>query len=115
MKPGSIVLTPLPQADGRVKNRPALVLCAVRPFDDLLVCGISSQLQVAVADFDELVVPGDGDFAAAGLAAPSLIRLGFISTVARTSVKGRIGVIEPVRHRRLVAKLADWLAVSAKA
>jgi mRNA interferase MazF len=91
------------------------VLCSLRPFDDLLVCGISSQLQVAVQDFDEMVAPGDADFAATGLAAPSLIRLGFVSTVARTAVKGRIGAIEPARHRRLLMKLADWLAASAKA
>jgi mRNA interferase MazF len=86
----------------------------MRPFDDLLVCGISSQLQVAVENFDELVAPGDSDFAATGLAVPSLIRLGFVSTVARTAVKGRIGFIEPARHRRLLTKLTDWLAKSAK-
>jgi mRNA interferase MazF len=115
MRPGSIVLTPLPQADGRVKNRPVLVLCPMRPFGDLLVCGISTQVQVAVENFDELIGPGDQDFAASGLTAPSLIHLGFVATVAGTAVKGGIGAIDPARHRRLLARLADWPARSAQA
>lgn len=31
MKEGDVVLTPLPQADGQVKNRPAVVLRNVPP------------------------------------------------------------------------------------
>jgi len=45
MKEGDIVLTPVPQADGQVKNRPAIILREMRPFRDLLVCGVSTQLQ----------------------------------------------------------------------
>ena len=45
MKEGDIVLTPLPQADGQIKNHPALFLRAMPPFNDALVRGISTQLQ----------------------------------------------------------------------
>jgi hypothetical protein len=36
MTEGDVVLTPLPQADGQVKNRPAVVLRAMPPHGDLL-------------------------------------------------------------------------------
>jgi len=44
MKQGDVILTSMPQADGQVKNRPALFLRILPPFDDALVCGISTQL-----------------------------------------------------------------------
>jgi len=59
---------------------------------------------------DEIVSPGSFDFAATGLSAPSLIRLGFISTVPLAAVKGRIGMIDPARYRRLVERLARHIA-----
>lgn len=65
-----MILTPLPQADGIEKNRPALALCAMRPFGDLLICGISTQLHHEVAGFDEVVAPGILDFSTTGLSAP---------------------------------------------
>ena len=40
MTDGDVVLVPLPQADGQVKNRPAIVLRAMPPHGDLLVCGV---------------------------------------------------------------------------
>lgn len=114
MRGGDVILTPLPQADGQPKNRPALVLCPMRPFNDLLVCGISTQLRQAVADFDEIVAPSDADFGSSGLVAPSLIRLGFVTTVPVAAVKGLIGSVADERHRRLVTRLAGHLAGSAK-
>jgi mRNA interferase MazF len=110
MQGGSIVLTPLPQADGQSKNRPALVLCTMRPFGDLLICGISRQLHLLVSDFDEVIASTDSDFEGSGLATPSLIRLGFMSTVPLTAVKGSIGAIGVDRYRELLARLARYLS-----
>ena len=62
MKEGDIVLASFPQADGRMKNRPALVLREIPPFNDLLVCGISTQLRHCVGGFDETISAGDSDF-----------------------------------------------------
>lgn len=42
MKEGDVVLTPVPQANGQIKNRPALFLREMPPFQDALVCGIST-------------------------------------------------------------------------
>jgi len=50
---GDVVLTVLPQADGRLKNRPAAVLRRMPPFDDWLVCGITTQQQHGAEGFDD--------------------------------------------------------------
>lgn len=55
MKAGDIVLAPLPQANGQRKNRPALFLRARPPFNEALVCGISTQLHQQVAGFDQVI------------------------------------------------------------
>jgi mRNA interferase MazF len=72
MKEGDIVLALLPQKDGRGKYRPAVVLRRMPGFDDLLVCGISTQLRQQVADFDDIIDPSHADFKTSGLKAPSL-------------------------------------------
>ena len=71
MTEGDVVPTPLPQADGQVKNRPAVVLRAMPPHGDLLVCGVSTQLHHATPGFDEVIRPGDSDFASSSLRAAS--------------------------------------------
>ena len=43
MTEGDVVLTPLPQADGRTKPRPAILLRKMPPFGDWLVCGVSPE------------------------------------------------------------------------
>jgi mRNA interferase MazF len=44
MNEGDIALTALPQSDGSVKPRPAVLLRRMPPFGDWLVCGVSTQL-----------------------------------------------------------------------
>lgn len=109
MKEGDVVLTPLPQADGRTKNRPVVVLRAMPPHGDLLVCGVSTRLRQEVAGFDEVVRQQDADYSASGLKAPSLIRLGFLGVLPTTSFSGAIGSIGQERHRRLLERLAKHL------
>jgi hypothetical protein len=55
MKEGDVIVVPMPQADGMVKNRPAIVLREMPPFGDVLVCGVSTQLRQAAKDFDEVI------------------------------------------------------------
>ncbi len=62
MKEGDVVLSPFPQADGKVKNRPAIVLRVMPPFGDLLVCGVSRQVRHHVEGFDEIIAASDSDF-----------------------------------------------------
>ena len=109
MKQGDIILTPIPQADGKIKNRPALFLRELPPFKDALVCGISTQLHQQVPGFDELITSQDKDFADSGLIADSLIRLGFLAVVPRKRLVGSIGSISPNRHKQLLKNLSDYL------
>jgi mRNA interferase MazF len=109
MNEGDIVLTHLPQADGQLKYRPAIVLRQMPPFGDLLVCGVSSQLHQAANDFDELIEPVHDDFAGSSLHGASLIRLGFLTVRPANKFTGKIGVISSQRHRRLLDRLAQHL------
>ena len=104
-----IVLVALPQADGQVKRRPALVLREMPPFGDLLVAGISSQLQQAVAGFDEVLHPADEEFANYGLRSASVVRLGFLTVLPQQKVVGTLGTMEPVRYQALLQRLTNYL------
>src|SRR2546421_10096503 len=93
MKEGDVVIVPLPQANGRVKNRPAAILREMPPFQDPLVCGLSTQLRQATKDFDEVISSCDTHFQSSGLKDQSLIRLGFLVVIPRNQIAGSIGSI----------------------
>lgn len=107
---GDVVLTPLPQADGRVKNRPAIALRQMPRFGDWLICGISTQQHLEVAGFDDLILARDADYPASGLKALSLIRLGFLAVLPERRLLGTIGAIAPERQRRLLNRLIQRLS-----
>ena len=109
MKEGDVVLTPLPQADGQIKNRPAIILREMPPYGDFLVCGVSTQLHQEVVGFDDPIRPGDADCAESELKAPSLIRLGFLAVLPASNLLGAIGSIETARHARLLERLSNHL------
>jgi len=114
MNEGDLALARLPQADGQIKNRPVVLLRRLPPFDDFLVCGVSTQLQHRVENFDELVTSTDSDFKPSGLKAASLIRLGFLAVLAEVALLGVIGSVSPERHRRLLASLCRHLSATSK-
>lgn len=109
MKVADIILMPMPQADGGVKNRPALLLRELPPFGDFLACGISTQLHQAVPNFDEIIAKSDPDFAASGLVDSSVIRLGFLAILPRQKILGTMGEIAVHRHARLLTNLSRHL------
>ena len=109
MREGDIVLTPLPQADGHIKNRPALLLRVLPPFNDALLCGISTQLSRAVTGFYEIINLQDTDFASSGLVTASVIRLGFLAVVPQSQLIGSIGQISFECRKRLLKNLSDHL------
>jgi mRNA interferase MazF len=109
MKEGDIVITAVPQANAQFKNRPALFLREMPPFNDALVCGVSTQLHQQVAGFDETITQRDADFASSGLLADSLIRLGFLSVVPRSRIAGSIGSVSAARRQRPLKNLSDYL------
>jgi len=109
MKPGDVLLTIMPQADGSQKARPVLFLCRVPPFDDFLVCGITTQIGNAIPNLDEIVSASDADFKATGLKATSLIRTAYLALLPAARFNGRIGSVTEARHKRLLSALATFL------
>jgi mRNA interferase MazF len=109
MKEGDVILTQIPQADGTIKNRPAIILREMPRYRDLLVCGVSTQLHQRVEGFDEIISPTDPDFTTSGLQSESLIRLGFLAVLPRKSIAGAIGAIAPDRHKGMLKRLSEYL------
>jgi mRNA interferase MazF len=109
MREGDVALATLPQADRKAKNRPVVVLREMPLHRDVLVCGVSSQLQLRVTGFDDVISPEDDDFPLSGLLSKSLVRLGFLVVLPRSEIVGSIGSISRERHRRLLKTLSGYL------
>ena len=109
MKERDVVLMPIAQADGQKKPRPVLLLREMPKYGDFLVCGISSQLQQYISNFDELIQFNDTDFPDSGLIKPSVVRLSFLAIVRRAELMGQLGTISRDRHQRLLSNLANYL------
>ncbi len=109
MKEGDVVIVAMPQSGTTTKNRPAIILREMPPFQDKLICGVSSQLHQEVKDFDEIIAPSDDDFIASSLMGESLIRLGFLTVVPESQIVGAIGSVSLTRHQRLLTKLSNYL------
>ena len=111
IKSGQIVLFRFPQTDlGIGKMRPALLLASLpsNP-NDWLVCMISSQLQQAIANIDEIIKITDTDFPQTGLKTASVIRLTRLAVVEETIFVGTIGEISSNRLKNLKKRLSEWI------
>lgn len=111
MSPGDLVLIPLLQIGGTSpKLRPALLLAKLPgPYQNLLLCGISTQLHQLQPNWDELLQPSDADFKTSGLHRPSIIRLSYLYAADPSEVAGVIGQIDSIRFQRLRKRLSDHL------
>ena len=115
MTEGDVALTPLPQADGRAKPRPAILLRQMPPFGDWLICGVSTQLHQEVVGFDDIFESSHSDFSRSGLKATSLIRLGFLTVLPVDHFLGILGSISRDRHTQLLMRLSAFFAVPRRA
>jgi mRNA interferase MazF len=109
MNEGDMSLASLPQQDGIHKDRPVLLLKRFPPFGDFLVCGVSTQLYRLAPELDELISPGDSDYASSRWKAPSLIRLGHLTVLSTSQLKGCIGRVSKWRQTRLLSRLTHEL------
>ncbi len=109
MKAGDLAIADLPVLGGGLKRRPVVLLCEMPPFQDWLVCGVTTQLRHEVVGLDDIVRANDPDFPASGLKAESLIRLGFVATLSPAEIVAQIGALAPARHRQLLSRLANHL------
>ena len=111
-KAGQIVLFTFPQTDlARGKLRPALLLGKLPgPYDDWLVCMISSQIQHYIEGFDEIIREKDLDFRSSALKVASVVRVGRLAVVEGKILLGATGEIGADRLIRIKKHLADWIA-----
>ncbi len=107
MKPGDVVLAEFPQRND-FKVRPALILKVAPPYDDFVLCGITTQLQNIVAGVDDLIQSTDADFRKSGLKETSLVRVAFLVTLMPEEVIGKLGEIAPERSARIQTNLARF-------
>ncbi len=110
MKEGDIALLTMLQPDGTKKNRPVLLFKQIKPFNDWIVCAVSTQLHQEVKGFDYLILDNQADFAATGFKQSSLVRLGMISTVSTSTIPGVIGNIPSLALQTLKKRLAAHIA-----
>ena len=104
-KEGDVILLPVGR-DGKL--RPAICLRQMPPnYNEFLVCGLSTQLELCIEGFDEKVTPSDDNLRR--LQGDSVIRLGFLDRVRIREMTGSIGFISADRHRRLLERLSNYL------
>ncbi len=110
-KSGQIVLFRFPQVNQLYgKLRPALLIGKLPgPYDDWLICMISSQIRHYVEGFDEIIDEDASDFVGSGLNIASVIRVGRLAVIEGKILFGSIGEIESERLRRIKTKIVDWL------
>lgn len=117
MRPGDVVLIELPQVGGGLpKLRPALVLAELPgPYQNILICGISTRFQDLLPDWDEVIDEADEDYPESGLHRASAVRLSYLYATEQREILGTIGRVDAKRLHRLAARLADRLVAAGRA
>ena len=101
--PGEIVLIAFPFTGGTgTKRRPALVLLDAGDSDVLLA-------RVTTKEYDTRYDAPLADWRAAGLLAPSVVRLHKLATLERTLIERVIGRLTDADRERVARVLADTL------
>lgn len=89
--------------------RPVLMLRQASRFDDWLVCMVSSQVQNAETNLDEILTQADPDFSNSGLKVPSVLRLSRLAMLDGSLLLGSIGAISEERLMNVRRRLAKWV------
>lgn len=108
---GQITLLRFPQANQAPgKLRPVFVLRKIPgPYDDWLVCMVSSQLSKGLPEFDVTVYENDSDFEQSGLKISSVIRISRLAVVSKERLLGSIGSIGNERLNLIKNRLSAWI------
>ena len=111
MKPGKLALLRFPQVNlEQGKLRPVLLIARVPgEYADWLVAMVSSHLEQAIADFDEVIKKEDTDFSSSGLKQSSVIRIGRLAVANTELLLGTIGEISSERLIRIRHHIVDWV------
>lgn len=104
------MLVRFPRADlEKGKYRPVLLISKFPgPFDDWLICAVTSQLKHENSGWDEVIKETDKDFNDSGLKVSSLIRIGKLATVEESILEGQLGKISSKRLNKIIRQLVDY-------
>ncbi|MEK6726523.1 MAG: type II toxin-antitoxin system PemK/MazF family toxin [Deltaproteobacteria bacterium] len=108
---GQITLFRFPQTNQAAgKLRPALVLRKIPgPYDDWLICMVSSQLSQELPEFDIVLYEKHSDFEQSGLKTSSVIRISRLAVVNKDILLGSIGNISEERLNLIKSRLSKWI------
>ena len=96
-QPGDLVLVAFPYTSGgQTKNRPALVILDIGDAD-LILARVTTQ--ATATPFDVVLT----EWQAAGLLAPSTVRLHKLATVEKARVHRVLGTLQPVDRQQVSA------------
>lgn len=109
MKVGDVCLTAIPQANGKEKLRPVMLMSQLPGFGDWLVCGISSQIDKKKEEWDFLIEKDSPYFSSTGLKKDSIIRLSFLAVIPSHRIVGRIGSLPYKIVSTLIQRLCTHL------
>lgn len=109
MEEGSVVRISLPQSDGKLRSRPALLLKKVAPFNDWLLCSISSKFHNEVKGLDIIIDSSHPDFSSSHLKFPGLIRIANLFTIPENRIEGKIGFISNETYRLILKRLSQFI------
>ena len=108
---GDIVLFRFPQTDlAEGKLRPALLLKKVPgPYDDWLICMVSTQLHQQIEPLEVIIRSVDPEFEETGLKKSSLIRTSRLAVVDASIFEGKLGALRRSRLEEVRERIAAWL------
>ena len=109
MKEGSVIIAAFTQKDRQLKPRPAVLLKKVPPYNDYLICAVSSQLYSYVDGLDIVIDTHHSDFRISGLKTPSVIRAAMIMTIPSNNIQGSIGELSDNTYQQLFNQLCDFI------
>ncbi len=112
MQAGQICLIRFPRTDLAVGNlRPVLVLSQLPgPYDDWLICMISSQLRQRIEELDEVIDENSPLFKESGLKVSSVIRASRLAVVDGAMLLGAIGALPEEHVKQIKLRIAGWLS-----
>lgn len=108
---GQIALLRFPGTDLTPgKLRPVVLIAPTPgPYNDWLVCMMSTQMRQALEGLDERIDQNAEDFQQSGLKVGSVVRLTRLAVVSTESLVGAIGEVSPERLERIRQKLFAWI------
>ncbi|HEY3282330.1 MAG TPA: hypothetical protein VGN26_08670 [Armatimonadota bacterium] len=109
-RPGDVLVVRVQTGEEEPATRAVVVLLVLPGAEErLLVCGISSRLDGALPEWDEVLRPGHPSFEAVGLRLSSAIRLGSLAVMPGGLQFTRVGVVDHGLLRALRGCLARRL------